>query len=403
MTYVPRRDFSPYVSAPPDWDIGYRNAQAALINSGTPIDVWFLGHSIMAGAFASNESSEGYRWLARNYLVGKFGQSADYFPVTLSQHAADFGSGFTWNGGTPPWVIGATPYNFSIGNYRVGSLGYTQLPYSGMGGDASWINPGDGTDLATFTTQSWLGNCQAFDIVAPNYTAGTSMRWSVDGGSTTNITFTADGRNQVLQPAGLAGLSNASHTILFEGVGATGQPWLGGVTAHKTTRGAPGVRVAHLAAHGAVVPNYDQNYWTNTLLGRDAATGTVGAGLFPMNPDLVICSTTAEDIMGQLRIQQIIECIRRASPYCSFIFIADYHPNGITTDSSYTPDPNSIAYMNYITMTEDIANRYDCAFVDAHRSWQGRGLELGYTTSNEIHPTSAGHAAHANNLLIPLL
>lgn len=403
MTYIPKKDYSPWVTIPDGWDRGYREAQAALINSGTPIRVWLLGHSIMAGAFAANQSSEGYRWLVRNALVTKYGQSADYFSVTLSQHAADFGAGYTWNGNEPPWVINTVPFNFGIGNYRVGALGFTAMGYTGMGGAATWINPGNNTDLATFTTQPWLGNCQAFDIVFPNYTAGTSMRWSVDGGATTNITLTADGRNQVLQPAGLAGLSNASHTILIESVGASGQPWLDGIVAHKTTRGAAGVQVAHIAANGAVYPNYDTNYWTNTLLGRDATTGNVGEGAFPMNPDLVICNFTVEDGMQQLRLQQMIESLRRANPNCSFIFFADYHPNGMTTDSSYTPDPNSIAYMNYITLTEQVAARYGCVFIDGHSAWQGRALANGYVTTNEIHPNSTGHAHHANNLLIPLL
>jgi lysophospholipase L1-like esterase len=401
MTYDPTKHQSHWIRTPWGWDDGYREAQAALASNGTPIRVWLHGDSTMAGHYAGNASSEGFRWLIRNHLVAKFGQNADYFGVGLSVDGGDFGAGFTWNGGTPPWTMNVAPYGYLFGTTKKG----IPLAFGGMNGDCTWVNPGNGTDIATFTTQSWLGNCQAYDVVVPNMTAGTPMRYSVNGGSTTNITLTADARIQVIQAA--TGLTAGLHTVLIEGVGATGQPWLSGVTAYATTRSAAGVQVAHMAMNGSILSNYTSDFLDKVCMGRDAATGTVGAGAFPMCPDLVICnflmSETAmfsPDISAQ-RLAQYIEALRRSNQNCSVILMAMYRPNGVTTDSAAF-DSYALGYWSAIEAYVMVAEQLGCAFVNVHAAWQGRALANGYLTSGEIHPTTAGHQAVAN-LVTPLL
>lgn len=397
---VRQRGLAQFTRVPYGWDTGYKAAQAALRANGTPIRVWLHGHSIMNGEGATDKSTDGFAWLVRNFLVNKFGQSADYFPVTKSAQAGDFSGGAgTWPGGTPPWVINTAPYGYMIGTIRLGPLGFADLSYGGMGGDATWINPGNGTDIATFTTQSWLGNCRAFDIVFPNITAGTPMRWSVDGGAATNLTIGSTGRIEVHQPAGLAGLSDAQHVVLIEGVGASGQPWLSGVTAHKTTRGAAGVQVAHLAANSATFWDYDNNYLTKALLGLDSSTGTVGLGEFPMCPDLVICNwfglAATPDISPQMilmRLAHYIESLRRANPNCSFIFVSDHTPNGVTTDSTFPLDLYTLSAPNLLAAASQLTDAYNCAWVNVHGAWQGRALANGYVSAGDVHPTTVGHA-----------
>lgn len=412
-----------FVSVPYGWDTGYKAAQSALASSGTPIRVWLHGHSIMSGHVATNTATEGFRWLVRTYLVNKFGRSADYFPVTLSNHFNEMlgigvGSPLAWTTGAPPWLFSTSPaanapIGFVFGNTRIGYVGGSAFaqafPYSGMGGDVAWFNgPASGTTVATFqhSAATWLETCQAYDVVAPNYTAGSVLSYNVNGAGATNITLLADNRIQIIQAA--TGLTAGRYDTVFKTAGsiASGTAWLSGMTAHATTRGAPGVQVAHLAANSCILSNMDSKYIANTLLGLNAA-GTVGAGGFPLNPHLVIsnmlladCGAFSPDVSTQ-RFAQFVEGIRRASPNASIIFVADYRPNGITTDGAAV-DSYAQGYPTHVEALLAVAQQLNCAFVSVHDSWQGRGVTNGYIASGQLHPTTAGHAAIAN-LITPLL
>jgi lysophospholipase L1-like esterase len=401
-----------FVSVPYGWDTGYKAAQAALTASGTPIRVWLHGQSIMAGFNATNNMTGCFRWLVRNYLIAKYGRSADYFPVTLSQHFNEMsGVGTaTYTYTTPPWLLTvspltAAPFGFFFGNSRVGYLGgslfSTALAYAGMGGDAAWSNPGAGQTIATFqhSVATWLETCQAYDLVCSNRVAGTPESYNVNGAGAVNVTFTADNRIQVIPMA--TGLAAGRYDTVIKGVGASGTANIAGVTAHATTRGAPGVQIAHIAAPSAIMSNMDSTYVNQTLLALDASTGTVGLGGFPMKPDLVINNMLLTDTgayspdVSTQRFAQYVEALRRANPNVSIIFLADYNPNGVTTDSaalfSY-----ALGYPTHLEALLAVAQQLGCAFINLHDYQQGKGVANGYITSGEVHPTDAGHTTIAN-------
>jgi hypothetical protein len=416
---------SQFVTAPLDWDRGYRIAQARNAAGGGPIRVWLQGHSIMSGHKATITATDCFRWLIRNFLVAKYGRSADFFPVTLSDHFNEMlgvgvGGPLTWTGGgAPPWLFSVSPLanaplGFLFGNDRVGYVAGSpfaqRLPYSGMGGDCIWFNgPAAGTTVATFqhSAATWLENCQAYDVVAPNLTAGAVLTYNVNGAGANTITLTADQRIQIIQAA--TGLAAGRYDTVFKtsGLIASGSAWLSGVVAHATTRGAPGVQIAHLAANSAVLSNMDSKYISSTLLALDAATGTPGLGGFPLKPDLIISDmllsdsgTYSPDVSTQ-RFAQFVEACRRANPYVSIIFLIDYNPNGVTTDSpavfSY-----SFGYPTHVETLKAVADQLACSLVNIHDAWQGRGAASGYITSGDIHPLNPGHLA-AFNLVSPLL
>lgn len=421
--FAPPRGTGQWTSVPYGWDTGYKTAQRALASSGTPIRVEFHGHSIMAGYKGTSNlpapsgtgvllTTDAFRWIVRNFLVAKFGRSADYFGVTLSQHGSDFGgagtSTYTWTD-SPPWllqtaVLQGAPLGFMNGTARVGYVNgvatLEALAYSGMGGDGIWFNPGAGQTIATFqhSAATWLETCRAYDLVAPNYTAGTPMSYNVNGAGANNVTLTADGRIQVIQMA--TGLTAGRYDTVIKGVGASGQPWLSGVTAHATTRGAPGVQCAHIGVNAGVLSNMDLNYLTLTCEGVDATSGVVGAGGFPMGSDLVICDCLLSDTglfspdVSTQRFAQWIEAKRRSKANASFIFVIDYRANGVTTDGS-AADGYTLGYPTHVEALLAVAQQQNCAVVNIHDAWQGKGVALGYSVSGNNHPTAPGHAAIA--------
>lgn len=408
-----------FTFVPPGWDTGYKAAIARNLAGNGPVRVWLHGHSIMSGFKATNTTTDCFRWLVRNYLISKIfgGRSADYFPVTLSNHFNEMlgvgvGGPLTFSN-NPPWLFSVSPLTnaplgFLFGNVRVGYVAGTPfvqaLPYSGMGGDCTWFNgPAAGTTVATFqhSVATWLETCQAYDVVVPNLTAGAVLSYNVNGAGANTITLTADNRIQIIQAA--TGLAPGKVDTVFKTAGAiaSGSAWLSGVTAHATTRGAQGVQIAHLAANSAVLSNMDSKYRDYTLLGLDTATGTVGLGGFPLVPDLVICNMLLADSgtyspdLSTRRFAQYVEALRRANPNVTVLFTADYNPNGVTTDGPAVY-AYSAGYPTHLEALLAVAGQMNCGFANIHDSWQGRGVGQGYITSGEIHPLNPGHLAMAN-------
>lgn len=421
MAYT-RSKNSQWVFAPPGWDIGYRTAQAAWAASGTPIRVWFHGASITQGLTGApaTDLTQCYRWVVRNFLVNKFGRSADYFPVAFSSHYGDSTGVGTNTYSTftvpPPWLLttsplAAAPYGFLNGTprygYLNGTLTFVYNAYGGMGGDATWFGPASGQTIATFqhSVATWLETCQAYDLIVPNLNAGSTLSYNVNGAGATNVTYAADGRIQIISMA--TGLAAGRYDTVLKTVGASVQPWLSGVTAHATTRGAAGVQVAHIGVSTAPLSNMDNNYLTKTAMGVDAGTGTVGAGGFPMGPDLVICDCLIADSglfspdISTQRFAWWISAHRRAKPNASFIFLADYQADGVMSDS---PATNNYVqgYPTHLEALLAVAGQQSCAFINVHDAWQGKGVGLGYIVSGDPHPTVAGYTAMAN-LITPLL
>lgn len=376
---------SKHIYTPKGWNDTWLAAKNA--SGTTPAWIYFHGDSIWQGPVCTNFATKSF-WalVAAGVLAQGWSRYADFWPCALSADFLTF-SGGTYNG-TPPWVINSVTNRgyLSWANAR-------PLQYSA----ANAANP-----LATFTTPY---ACTSFDFLHMPNGAG-SWQYSVDGGATQTVNVTATGAYTRLNVASLA---NTTHTITVFNTSAANALILDGIVTYNST--TSGIGFANCCVSGNSASAYTSSAnspvpRTGILMGREKTTSPVGNFGFPTQPHLALIELGINDNNGangldnfEYSMQAIIDAYRSGRQNTSLLIACASNPSGISSDVTTAFSTFSPFYSKQVQLQRQMADAYNCAFVNFHADWGGTGVARGYQGAAQIHPTDSGHLYMANAVL----
>ncbi|HZU13901.1 MAG TPA: SGNH/GDSL hydrolase family protein [Chloroflexota bacterium] len=360
-----------YLITPPGWDDGY---QAAKANAGTaPMNIAVFGDSIAAGVNSSNAVA--FPEQIQRLLVARHGLWGDYWPGVFGWSQAVNGRG--WSGA---------------------QNGATLTTYSGEGYGPWWYSSSTASNASqTFTTPY---ACTAFDILYWDSFAanGSTWQYSLDGGATVTVTNTA---SSTIKRISFSGLALGIHTFAWGWQSANATAAIMGAATYAGSGGAgtggTGVATIRYGASGTALYDFRANPTT-----LQAARNPHQAAA-----DLAILELVTNDINGnnalatvEQSLYEICKALRADNPNCSFLFVIPSYPDTTLDDCKHAFANSRTAYQWHDVLYR-AALRFDGALADIHRKWGGQGHALGFQSSSDLHPLTAGQNDIAG-LLLPL-
>jgi hypothetical protein len=284
-------------------------------------------------------------------------------------------------------------------------------------------------------------NGRSCDLIVFDNAAGT-ITYNINGGS--NQTFTTTG-SLTLKRFSLTGMPNsASNVVNIVSFSASTQAYLLGIAWYpgSTGPGNSGVGFAWMAAGGHTMHDWMLEVTGGPIVDRIAPfagptsalnvtppyTTPIGFG-FPYAPNLLLLDLTDDPIFVaytgntrssgvtptiivngidpasyQFGIARLVQACRYGSAGgCSVLFqlpnVPSYTASDVAGSSTYqtTYQPQNIdPYYHSILL---MAQLYNCAVLNTHAQWGQRAVGLGFLTSNNPHPTDAGHTDIFNRLV----
>lgn len=385
MTYMPQNKF---IYAPDGWDDCWQAAKAA--SGTTAANILQIGDSIGQGFATTNNITKSYFSLLRTKLITDYSLGADFYGPQWSLYSSPSLLG------TAPFVFGAGAKSSSPGGF--GFFAFNSAVYS--------------TPLVTFTSPA---ACIAVDVHYQDYAAGT-FDILIDGVFNQTITnTTVNGTNSAIdKKVSITGLSNAVHTVTLQNPSASTTCIIVGITTYTTS--STGIRFANISVQGyatthwMTIPNATGVQMRPALFQgatpqNQGITQTVpnntGFG-FPTQPHLFIYELGVNDMQLATAPEEyavntslFINAVRRGQPNASIVLVAPSVPSGVNSDVT-TPFTTSVLWEEYLIKMHDIARTYNCAFVNIHAKWGETGVNSGFQTAGDSHPTDAGHTDMAN-------
>lgn len=375
---------------PTNWDTAWVAAKAA--SASTPAWALFLGDSITFGQNASNSMTTTWAELLRTSLLTKYSLYGDFYPMWA--YCASYNTAFA---GTAPFA------NLSS------SLAAVEAGY----GRAIIINGGVYT---TFTTPG--SNVVAMDLVYLDYATASgagAMTYSVDGGTAVTVATTNSSSPTTAQvkKVSITGLTAGTHTLKITSGTTSNNCIILGVSCYASTTSGlgfvrnayPGMRGVDLATAaggntgaGSVFssPPDKISLWQGQSPGGSSPTTPTGFG-FPTQPSLAIINLAVNDtslgsgyMAYQSALVRMVRALRRGQNNCSIAFLCNNFPDDINSDNPVAG--RGQLYPTYKNIMRQVADMYNCAFVDIDSKWGEYGLTDGFQTSGNLHPTDAGYA-----------
>ncbi len=400
----------PYVFLPDGWDSAWKAARLA--SGTTPAFITVLGDSCLAGGSSTAWLTKGAIALLQQSLWSRYGRYGVYYPAT---HSTSFGAALSF---TP---TGTMPWSFD-GNFNWFQNGLTQTAF--------WVSAGTlvfaaaGNAVFTMPTNAGIDipTATEIDLIMYDYASG-QWQYTVDNALGTGAVTVGPG-STTLSPGGwgsvyrvpLTGLANAAHAVRISASSVQyGANVCGAIVYDPTTNKASGIGVAQMSLSGAqafdylVSPNggpadrilqYQGQYKTNS-------TTTVATGFgFPAQPHLAIIELGINDCQNgvgliQFRhsLRRTIQALRRGRNNASILFMISTNPDPESSDMTGGHFLNSKNWGLYTQEIYDVAQTYNCGVLSYQTKWGETPVAQGYITATDAHPTDAGHAAIATDLI----
>ena len=360
---------------PQGWNDCWQAAKAA--SGATPAWMTAIGDSILQGLVASDFNTNGFFGKIKTYLKGLYPVMGDFYLSVDSLDYLQTEQGQTYNG-TPTFTV-----NSQTGKSYAYGFGYGAYPV--WSGNA-------GANIMSFVTPY---SCTGVDIVYMDAVSGT-WKYSVDGGALQTVTNTGAGYQKRIQ---ITGLSNATHTIVFGTQSADYTVSILGCVAFVSRTaglGYAGMGIYGLSLDGALASGSNIPADRITAF-QGKASATTGFG-FPTQPSLAICEYGINDLGTSVApatfladLVRVVQAFRRGRQNCSIILIGNSCPDGVNSDvtSSF---PNATTWYEFLAVMAQVAQTYNCAFVNIHAKWGETGVAQGFQTALQPHPNDAGHA-----------
>ena len=385
------KPLSKFCYLPDGWDDCWKAAKAA--SGSTPAWITSFGDSVSQGANSSDKINKSFFGLIQANLANSYSLFGNFFTPLDS---AAFDSGFT---GTPPFVWNNTGNGFYLNTH-----GYNKY--------YDYNSSTSGYDL-TFTTPY---ACTAVDILYADLNSGT-FNYNVDSGSDVTITCTGSIGSQIKRIS-ITGLANTTHTINIGKESTSAIELIVGCACYANP--SKGIGFARLAYNAANLNDYVNS--TNTsdpwptedrilLFSGVNPQGpypiTVGNTVFgfPTQPHLAIIEFGINDCTNQISIgtfqgilRRFILSLRRGQPNASIIILAPSFPDNVYSDVTSGSSQYVSNWDFFLMAMYQMAQAYNCAFVNIDQKWGGYGYTKGFQLVNNLHPTDAGHADIANVL-----
>lgn len=203
---------------------GAANFKTAMANITDDVIIFDTGPSTVAGQSTVGSKQPSFTDARKQWI----GAVAPRAAALLQAEGINAGGANQWNGHHAGWGLGDTGANYLTGDDRI-TLGNTGTAFNGtnLGGGGLLLSAT--TDFGALalpepatTADIWYRD--------PSGAAGRSFKWSVDGGTPTEVTLTGDNTFKKLTiPLGSRGL----HTVKVEGTGKGGMVvnWINGYDA----------------------------------------------------------------------------------------------------------------------------------------------------------------------------
>jgi GDSL-like Lipase/Acylhydrolase family len=390
--------YKPYLFLPDGWDAAWKAAKSAA--GTTPAQIMFLGDSIQVGVLASDWKNSYVHLIRESLKTSLGGLHADYFG------AAGYSANPSFNvPGTPPW------------SNDVGAGAVINLANA-----FGWhydIHDTNATEPTTYYHQTFTSPdaCTDLDLFYVDFISGT-FKYSVDGGTDQTLTCTNASSNSiapVVKVQAATGLASGIHTLAVgkQSVSAVAIPM--GVAEYPTGRSGGGLAIARFCAG---LTNLSDYFGTSTtqhppnrpelFSGPMSGSATVSSPRtfgFPTQPHLAIIALGVNDCNAALSaanfesvLRRIIQSIRRGQQNASILFHIVCNPDPDSSDC--TSGFQGANWNTYTNLFMDYAQRYNCAVLNTHAKWGETPVANGMlTVPNNVHPTIAGHADIATDLL----
>lgn len=277
------------------------------------------------------------------------------------------------------WGQPQTIANFLTGDGRVAASGATALgPTKGVGGNAfAWATTG----VLSFTPQD---NCDTAIIWWRDGAVGRNFNWSVDGGSTTQIN--SDG-SAVMKRSQVSLGSPAAHTLAIAWV--LGSITIEGIQAYNSTLGRE-ISLLNWGICGATSTTLNDN--TDVQLGRlNTLDAVKPSGVFYEGGLINSWRTSISVATVKSDMTTFVQRVRtnNGDP---ILCVPVFDPS--STGNAGIQD-------QYVAAMYQVALEQNCALFDIRRIWgsNANAVANGWQPSGDVHPTTAGYASMAANIL----
>lgn len=388
----------PWLTLPAGWDTAWKAAKTA--NAG---QLAVIGDSLASGRRATDMLAQGFFGLLRTALLARgLPLAGDYYPVveySVSQSPDTSALGST-----------ATPW----GNIQGG---VTIATYDGGFQRCFNLNGSAVFPHVTFTTPY---GATGIDLIYVDFgPASSTFAYTVDGGSTQTVTITGPDTNAgaVIKKLSITGLNPASTHSIAVGTNSSGHSlMLVGATARTGNSGffftrhvCGGISARAMATPGSTgsntgIPNTGTTPVPSFPLDKigplGAQTSSINFTGVPTQPDAAIIELGVNDISGGFNVysymqalEQIVYALRAGKADCSIAFVIPCMGNSLYSDQTFALASNSQLYwVDFKAAMHKVAAAYKCAVVDIDTKWGNTPGAAGFLGSNDIHPTTAGHA-----------
>ena len=398
---MPRPIYSPpkrpYLYLPDGWSDAWLAAKAGVL-SGGQARLLFLGDSVMAGVNASD-------W--RNSIpetVRTSLEAAGYPTFARGFHAYGDGENAGGGGVNAPWS--------GLQN----GVATTLFAQEGLG-MVSFVGAG-ATAVAHQTLTTPIA-CTQIDLYYVDLNAGT-WQYKLDGAANVTVTTTL---TNTLVKISLTGLANTTHTVAV-GWQSKGNE-LGSLYAvcYPSGPSAAGIGYARYANSGwqasqmvglSGSPQDQIRLWSGVNPLGDG-TALLAANLtagFPTQPHLAIVEFGLNDTSGAKNpddyltvLERYTRAFRAGVANASVLFVIAFAPDTFTSDvgsggSTFIPRSSAaFTYARYVGQIYDLARLYNCAVVSFPAKWGSLPFNAGLMPASGPHPTDAGYADMATEIL----
>ena len=410
-----------WIRLPNNWYAGpWFTAKTAKFSS--PAWILFDGDSVTNGVNPANLGYLATGWpdQLRTSLLASTGA-----PVY-----GDFYATWAYNSGAG----GADPVAEGFPAYTGGSSGF-EIGFGSLLSPAAanaWVQT-----ISTGSIPAWTaGNCTGFDIVHYDWGACT-WAFQIDGGqggtpTVTGATWNAGSGWYVVTNTGggaaagnvkkvtVRGLASGTHAIQWGQVSSAGNMMMIGISLFTGNAGGIGfVRSAYSGKRAVdsattsgsnaggsgtqtAAPTFRPELWSGFgPANTSPAQITPTPFGFPTQPTLAFIGYGINDCANYINpaaygdaTQRKIIAVRRGVPNANICLVAFSYPDSVNSDNALAG--NGVHYSRYKQVLADLANNYNCAYVDIDAKWGGNPVAQGLQVSGNVHPTATGHQDIAN-------
>lgn len=376
-----------WMHLPKGWDTAWKAAKAA--QGSTPAHMAAIGTSVTAGSNCTDYMSTSWFQLLRGSLLAASGNSlcADFWPAWT--FTANVNTAAT---GSMPYTNPAVVTVYEGGYGRCISAPATTMPWT------------------TFTTPQ---ACTKVEIVYVDFGSGT-WDYKIDGGSAVTVTTTNSGSGTAqVKKVTISSLANTTHTVAVGNASGTNVLMLVGISCHAATTGLGFIRAGYNAlrmvdlgtVNGAAGAGATSSFpvdkialWQGMTPGGPGGAAT-GFG-FPTQPALAIiepflndCLYGSHPALARATLVRLVRALRRGYSNCSILMLLPSLPDGVYSDNTVSGfTSRGTFYGDYKAVARQVADHYQCAYVDIDAKWGPRSLALGFQASADLHPNDAGMA-----------